>query len=261
MQCSHRGDPQDRAERKKENSARIRSYLKRNILSFENLQKKTHQNPSIVRVHKLRVAARRILTVLWIVKADPNSPSFHRLIRSLGALAKNLGALRDVDVACKDSPRYGLDTFALRKKRRKYKNVVQDNLTSGRREKFALALKRSSRSIRNLSNLNVRKSYVKLGKRVAQWAKNPLTNEDGVHAFRIDMKRTRYAMEAAGLSSPSLKKLQDLLGKAHDLEVLQKLQGRHARIRRDELILHRKVRGDKQQILHAMALELKELIK
>jgi len=55
-----------------------------------------------------------------------------------------------------------------------------------------------------------------------------------MHELRIEAKKARYVLDAVGRMGGFLKPLQDRLGRAHDLEVLQARLGRSARAARDE---------------------------
>ena len=49
------------------------------------------------------------------------------------------------------------------------------------------------------------------------------------HVLRIQVKKTRYILEAVGRKCEALKELQGLLGDSHDMEILQELLGAHPR--------------------------------
>jgi CHAD domain-containing protein len=60
-------------------------------------------------------------------------------------------------------------------------------------------------------------------------SRKKLTNDEA-HRLRIKIKRLRYALEAVGQTPRSLNTLQDSLGRAHDLVILQTLTKRNPQI-------------------------------
>jgi CHAD domain-containing protein len=234
----------------------LNHYLRIQIRAFEGLIKKIHQSPSIERVHKLRVTARRILTVLWLLKTDPDIINFRKLSRSLRQLVKKLGKLRELDVAIQDSATYGLTIKHLEKRRRKSGRDMQRYLVVRRRSKLRSELNIMARKVSGLSNINLTISNRKLSGQVKFWLRGSMVSERDLHEFRTFIKKFRYVMEATGRSISSLPKLQDLLGKSHDLEVLQQFQGKNRRIDRDKVLVRNKLRLAEKRILHSMALKL-----
>ena len=61
-----------------------------------------------------------------------------------------------------------------------------------------------------------------------------------LHRLRVRIKKARYALEAIGKPIGPIRRLQDLLGDAHDLEILQALVGKNAKMKAEQRSLNDK---------------------
>lgn len=196
-------------------------------------------------VHQARVASRRLRETLPVAAAAAREP--HRgLARDVKRITRALGAVREMDVA--------LQEFEKDAGRRRWAPVpverVRRHLTSerARRERAMQAklrrvsFKRLEERILGLAALAEAGSArlwesvltARLQKR-AKWLAEALHRTgtmyvpEPIHQVRIAGKKLRYALELAhaaagapvGREIAALKRLQDLLGRLRDLQILQ----------------------------------------
>lgn len=193
-------------------SKTLLQYKDEQLKLFEVLLKKASKHPSTKNIHQIRVSMRRLGVVI-------NSRNLHEL-------AKALGKERDLDVAIKNARIYGLRTGKLeraqKKARKKSKRVLKAfNPTSLKRPPHKNILMTYKMMMRKLTG------------ELAGLEKMDM-NKKQLHLFRITLKQVRYGLEAIGQLQDKLQKMQDLLGRIHDLENLQKLKGKKTRIQKDE---------------------------
>ncbi len=187
-------------------------------------------------VHDLRVATRRARAALWMLEQSGSREleSFHlrRLARELRRLTRALGRVRELDVALADAERFGLEPVRLAHQRRKRVRKLACELAGPRRRRLTRDLKQLEgalmRGARNPQGLDRALESVRTEAR--RWEERALTRKPALHRLRISFKRARYVLEALGRPTRGLPALQDLLGELHDLEVLQRLLGRHPRV-------------------------------
>ncbi len=197
-----------------------------------DLLEKTRHSPNPKHVHRLRVCIRRLRTYLWILRGKSERS---RLEKELRSLAHRLGDLRDVDVVREIL----VPTDGLRSLRRE------------RREKVLKKLKRKKvqRLRRLASDLSLPAGRPtglrRLERKLQAWSRRPDYSPRGVHELRIDVKKARYALEALGGPTTSLARLQDALGKAHDLDLVASLGERppSPASRRDALRAVKRIAG------------------
>jgi CHAD domain-containing protein len=209
----------------------------------------TRRSPSLERVHKLRVSVRRIQTVLWLFKGDPDLSRFRRLSRTQRELSKRLGEVREMDIAIQDGEEYHLNCRKLKIRRRSSRLSLQKYLSASRREELMDELIRLQTQIRVHRTFSHASRFRKLNTQLSFWMNFSFDDQTDIHRFRRALKRMRYVLEAMGQSVDALKALQDLLGRANDLKVLQELCGKKAGIFDHEIQLRQKVKRMKNQVL------------
>jgi CHAD domain-containing protein len=208
-------------------------------------------------VHQARVATRRLREALPVLRATVNRPALSRVQRQVRKMTRALGPVRELDVSLQH-----LDELAAR-------NVVSSRALG--RVRSALARERASRRRQMLAAISPGK-LERLRQRLGQVSSGPETTQpastldearrqvakrarrlaaavehagglylpDRLHSVRVAAKKLRYALEierelrrAKGTARiTQLKRLQDLLGRMHDFEVLiertRQVQAEHA---------------------------------
>ena len=187
-------------------------YRNDQIMIFDELLRKASENPTTKCIHQIRVTIRRLGVVINSVK--------------LNQLTKVLGRERDLEVAIANAKKYGLGITKLKKAKKSARKKSQ--------KKMQLF---SEKGLRKTSQINLLMKYKTMMKELnlelEDFESIEMTNKQ-FHRLRINLKKVRYGLEAIGQFRPQLEKMQDLLGHIHDLEVLQRLIGKKARIKKDK---------------------------
>jgi CHAD domain-containing protein len=197
-------------------------------------------------VHQARVASRRLREAVPVLAATVKGSKKSNAQRKIRRLTQALGKVRELDVTLAL-----LDDMAQRETfPRAALEEVRGRVVSGREEGRELMLKRLEKI--NLGKLDRRLGLVaraldeeraeawrdELARRLLKRSKllaaavedaGHLYAADRLHAVRIAVKKLRYAMELAaegGLReaarhATALKRAQEVLGRLHDLQVLQ----------------------------------------
>lgn len=215
-------------------------------------------------VHQARAAARRLQALLHGFRAQLTNPVAHRYRRRLKRVTRDLGCLRDADVAqlnieILETGAHGRRRKALASLSRAFRHR-RERLAGGL--KVRLANSKWSREVRELGNVAADAALLRphslpiadLARPILAQGRRRLYKrlrrtrrcERALHRLRIKVKRLRYLLEECATFDDELvgarelallKGLQDCLGRLHDLAVLKILAKRAAsnRIARKEL--------------------------
>lgn len=219
-----------------------RDWAKR-LDKFEELAKTDPVKLSKDDVHDLRVTTRRLRASLWVVRhsmIDAYAERGHRELRSIG---KALGERRMWDIALGDAEHYGADTSEIEKERRRAHATMRRALRHARVHKLVTSLHKLEPEIPGLMLEKLlpwlRDHEWELTYRLGHPPKTPTER----HKLRIQAKKTRYVLESLGRRAPSIEKLQDHLGREHDLHVLREIIGAKRALVRDTRIV--RIRADR----------------
>jgi len=208
-------------------------WMQRVLKELDNLRK----SPDKEAVHDLRVAIRRCRSVAAVMREVDPDPSWHELRRIPKKLFRKLGELRDTQIMDQWVREHGAENDKLRA-------VLHDGFQAKEpkllEEALRLSNKFDTKDWKRLERrLRKRARVVPAGGLAAQClaverlaeAKELHTRAlrvnkpESWHAVRIGVKKFRYTVESLLPQqyeswSPNLKKIQDLLGEVHDLDVL-----------------------------------------
>ena len=208
-------------------------WMDRVIKELENVR----SSPDADAVHDLRVAIRRcrsVAAVMEEVDPDPAWPAMRKVARKL---FRGLGALRDAQVMDEWVKKLAPETDPVRTHLR---TAFESNEPKLRENALRVAGKFDQKSWKRLERtLRQRSRLVPVGSLAAEClalerfesarelhAKAMRTEKSKPwHALRIGLKRFRYTVESLlpehyAAWGDNLKRLQDMLGEIHDLDVL-----------------------------------------
>lgn len=188
---------------------------------FERQIASTHRKHTNKNIHQLRITTRRIRAVLWLVKHGVPHLSFETLNSDLRKLSQALGFVRELDVAIQDAKEFRLQTKKLKKRRRSARKNLFELTDDRHRRKMIRRLHKAFIEIQRHQEQTLAPGMNLLKHKLLPWTRKFLTTQDDFHKVRIITKKTRYILEIIGKPSQPLCELQDVLGKGHDLEVLQ----------------------------------------
>src|SRR5215472_13827285 len=197
-------------------------------------------SPDVDAVHDLRVAIRRCRSVAAVmVEVDPDLawPAMRRAARKL---FRSLGALRDTQVLDEWVKKLGPETDPVRSHLQasfeSSEPALRDAALRAASKFDQKSWKRLARTLRQRSRLVPASSLaaeclaLERFEDARQLHAKALRTERPKpwHALRIGLKRFRYTVESLlpeqyALWSENLKRMQDLLGEVHDLDVLSEM--------------------------------------
>lgn len=207
------------------------------------------------KVHEKRVSTRRLRMALWWLEkaSKKEGKPFRKARRALGKLGKALGERRQWDVLVRDAKKYGISTDSIEKDREKAGKAIPAYFEAHGEQiekRLQKALKRAS----SAPSLKTARPLQRLQEGLKQWLDHPPQSKEEFHQARIALKKARYVMESLGLDVRAVKDVQDSLGEAHDLEVLQEILGGNQKAAAAEA----KARGEAAE---ALSLTLANAIK
>ena len=208
-------------------------------------------------VHQARVATRRLREALPVLRASLNDTALTRVQRQVRQMTRALGPVRELDVSLAhldelaqrnlvSARALGRVRQALARERLARRRDMLAAITPGKLERLRQRLGQVSsgpeapQSVATLEE--ARRQVAKRATRLAAATERAgsLYLADRLHAVRVAAKKLRYAMEIERELKRSrstarvtqLKRLQDLLGRMHDFEILidrtRQVQAAHA---------------------------------
>jgi CHAD domain-containing protein len=249
----------------------------RKILTRDFMQMRHHEDGSrtgedIEDVHQMRVATRRMRSILRLLDEYYKNKSIRPLVRGLKTLANRLGKIRDLDVMILDletrhqetAPDADLSHLITRldARRRKYRKKLNKHLDSKGYQNFIkvfeifletpgkgarpIGEETDPHQVRHVLPLMIHDHLARVR---AYDTVIPGAEVDTLHALRIEFKRLRYIIQhfsdVLGRSGDDfidhLKAIQDYLGRLNDVHV--------AYNRLDALLEGDKLTADETQFL------------
>ena len=195
-------------------------------------------------VHQARVATRRLREALPVLRASLNGRTLGRAERQVRKMTRALGPVRELDVALAHLDELAANhLMSARALSRLRQTIARERfakrrellaaITPGKMERLRERLARAGSDETPHAVLAVDEADAQVARRAAHLASameraSGLYLPDRLHAVRIDAKKLRYALEIQRELKRSkgtarvgqLKRLQDLLGRMHDFEIL-----------------------------------------
>jgi CHAD domain-containing protein len=231
------------AARKRTPSPRVafrRDWVKRSS-TLRRLGLQPARGLSVDDVHDLRVTTRRLRASLSVLRhcAAPDARQ-RRARHELRAMGRALGERRMLDVALRDAGEFRADTAHIEKRLAKANTALHRALRADRVRALGSDLREMERVITAAPFERVSPWLEGFEWELAYLLQVPPRTGEARHELRVQLKKVRYIIEAFGRRSASLQKLQDHLGREHDLAVLQSLSGRIPAAARDERAARRR---------------------
>jgi len=191
-------------------------------------------------VHALRLTIRRTRSVLWCLKNSSAHLRFEKLNQELCNLGEALGCVRELDVSIQDADCYKIDSDSLSQQRKMARRKLRKVLNPHAIRKFERKFSRVRTAVLRCRNVSFEKARSKLMKILIEELDRHIVGQSKHHRLRIKMKKVRYAFEVMGIATGPIKRLQIILGGAHDLEFLQEQTGRNRKVELDRLVFDKK---------------------
>lgn len=233
----------------------IRHYFADIAAEFLELVNKPVRSLNLKDRHDLRVLSRRQQSILRLIKDIIPKREWNTAMKGLKKLGSGLGKLREIDVATEDATKYGMNSKMLKKLRTKAEIKMHSSFSWKERRKLKKNLKLIQIRMQEFTEIPFHSRVEKLKFQFSNWIGLENLSKDEIHSFRILTKKVRYTIEAFGLPYEKIKKLQDDLGKLHDIEMLQKLLTTNEKIQTDENKIKTKILKEKDaQIKRSLVL-------
>ncbi len=195
-------------------------WMDRVLKELENVR----SSPDVDAVHDLRVAIRRCRSVAAAMEEVDPDPAWPVMRKAARKLFRALGALRDAQMRNEWVKKLAPETDPVRAHLQATFETSESQL---RQQSLRAAHKFDQKAWRRLARpLRRRSRLVPAGSLAALHPKALRTEKPKPwHALRIGLKRFRYTVESLlpeqyDAWSDNLKRVQDLLGEVHDLDVL-----------------------------------------
>lgn len=192
---------------------------------FRRLSKQTFRNPNSEHVHDLRVVTRRLRTDFWLIPKADRTRCIRKSRDELRHLARVLGAQRKYDVALQDATHFLVNSEKIERRLKASRKGVLASLQPKKRKRYSAHLKRAVYKAAQIPGLSLGPQIEVLARGFAFALRTPPKRNTAIHRLRIELKKARYLLEAFGHRVPEIVKLQDHLGRWHDLMVLSGLCG------------------------------------
>lgn len=191
----------------------------RRLAKFEDLA--TTDELSEDDVHDLRVTTRRLRAALSVLRHCMQNQTAERCHRELRAIGAALGERRMWDIIRRDAEKYGANTSEIEKQRHRAHARLRRALARGRVRKLVTSMRKLEREIPGLMLEKLSPWLQGYEWELAYCLEKPPKTPETRHKLRIQAKKTRYVLECLGRRAPSLERLQDHLGREHDLVELR----------------------------------------
>lgn len=212
----------------------IAIFLKRQRREFHRLSKQLEKDSSPPRIHRLRVCVRRLQSTLWVIEKGLPVVHTKSVKRHLRKVAHRLGEIREIDVGVRDAKNYHLKAGPLKRRRKTLGKSLIRFMSRRRRKVIESKLDRIVEVLHGNGNLEIRSVEHVLRQRWAVLRSKSMARHPDLHRLRIAFKKTRYSFEVLAKPVAPLREVQDVLGRLHDLKVLEQLVGKTRRVKSDQ---------------------------
>jgi CHAD domain-containing protein len=200
---------------------------------FFRLAGRVREKTDVEDLHQLRIATRRLRAVVWISRHSKTGPRLGRLKKELRALGHTLGERRTLDVLQREANRYRYPKRKQSRSEAKIEENLRRSLSPSKRNRLHVLAGQACSKLRRVKSSELLSIAAEMIAKVEELKRAKPHGSHAWHLVRIEVKKLRYAFEILGLDCKCLKEIQDLLGKAHDLEVMMEHFGKQRRALQD----------------------------
>lgn len=203
---------------------------------------------NIEALHDLRVALRRLRVWLLLTAELTEEARFRSLEEQCRRLQKALGPLRDLDItmlnlrqlaASPEDSRVPLSITSIETRLREHWEREREKAQRALDRYWPIVAKEIARALRSVAHFPIRRKDIRrvAGEMIEEWKKKirrrwkkaDPEDVDAMHRLRIAVRRLRYIYEflvplyekQAAKRAEMCKKVQDILGDIHDLDVIR----------------------------------------
>ena len=157
-------------------------------------------------------------------------------------------------MAVRDAKQFGLSRSGFTGRKKAAQKKLRKWITRDERSELMSQLSSALRSMREISPISEKVAFGSLSFRLGRQLERNIHGPKKLHQIRIIMKRVEYVLELLHKPLGPIKRLQSLLGDAHDLEFLQTMIGGNKKVKAKQKSLNKRaVRIVKPVIRFAIA--------
>lgn len=215
---------------------RLKKYFENQVKIIIRLEPEVSRKLSGKGVHDLRVAIRRVQAALWLFHHSSAHLQFKKINRYFHKLQRVLGSVRELDVAIIDASHYGIDPSQLDyshliEMRKIAQTQLAKSLGEKGRKRLAQQIASAKKKMNTRKPVLLNQANAKLKSNLTSHFKHQIRSQKKLHQLRIATKKCRYALEAMGKGVTPLKRLQEVLGEANDLDFLQEFTIKNVKLK------------------------------
>ena len=221
---------------------RLAGRLRRDAGRYDHAAREARRHLTRKRVHDLRILTRRMRAAAGLAGGLEDAGTFRRLRRLLRRTGRILGRRRTLDVAIRDYAELAGSRVprSLRELHRESRAAVLGQLRRDRRMPIVREARNGAGRLEQASPGDARPVRRLLERRARRLIRafedtGRSRDQEALHLLRIEAKKTRYLLEilrrlglhAAPEAERKLRRLQRLLGRARDFDILLTLVRTH----------------------------------
>jgi CHAD domain-containing protein len=216
--------------------------LKRRIRDVDRGITLVSKRQALSDVHRLRVSARRLKAIFWVLKKGTSVEISRPLERTLSRLTHLLGQRRELDVLARDARHYHLEVQAIQKMSIDASVGLVDFLNSKKTQNLLNGAQNILGELEEKDSVHLRRVRRALKEKFRRWSNGFPRNPGELHRLRIALKKAKYVLEAIDRPTGVFEKVQRDLGRYRDLQVLLDYTGKHRRVTADAAVYLRRAR-------------------
>lgn len=225
---------------------------------IKELGPKVHRKLGEEDVHKLWVATRRARAAFWVIKHSSVPTRFDKLESLLKALGKDLGNVRELDVAFRDADHFKMKCSSLGGQRKSALKRLKKITVQSAIDRIGKQFEAAEKSLMEAGPILLGRPNEVLKVKLEDCAKGSAHGKKARHKLRTALRKVRYSLEAIGRPVAPLNHIIKALGDAHDLERLQAFLHKKGKVRTEQKALNAQVKHLSLPALHYAVKQLEK---